>query len=121
MWKINNISHMKEGFGVGIPSSSILELVKKVHLHGSFLGKKYTASQNVVLTEEKHDNPWQAQVSTTTAWRTTEKLCPLQYKIGQFRHFKNGDYKRTHFCNWFLWAVHGGSLTQDLTVIIDEA
>jgi hypothetical protein len=70
-------------------SSTILKLVKKVHLTGSFFDKKYTR-QNALLTEETLDETGarlersphkslaqlaqQAQVLKTTAWRATKNL-----------------------------------------------
>jgi hypothetical protein len=125
--------------GVRIPASStILRLAKKkVRLTGSFLDKKYTR-QNVVLTEETLDEigarlehsprkslarlAQQAQVSKITTWRATKNLHLLPYKITQVRAIEECDYgRRTHFCNWFLQAVHDGVLHPKLTFFTDEA
>jgi hypothetical protein len=124
--------------GVRIPASStILRLVEKVRSTGSFLDKKCTR-QNAVLTEETLDEigarlehsprkslarlAQQAQVSKTTAWRATKNLHLLPYKIAQVQVIEEGDYgRRTHFCNWFLQAVHDGVLDPKLTFFTDEA
>jgi hypothetical protein len=38
------------------------------------------------------------------------------YKISQVQVIAEGYFeRRTHFCNWFLWAVHDGVLDSDLT------
>jgi hypothetical protein len=64
----------------------------------------------------------QAQVSKTTAWRATKNLHLRPYKITQVQVIEEGDYrKRTHFCNWFLQAVHDGVLDPKLTFFADEA
>jgi hypothetical protein len=109
MWKINNVSHMKEG--VGIPSSSVLELVKKLHSHGSFLGRKYTTSQNVVLTEEEHDRiPVKHRFLPKRHGEQLKIYVHCRIKLGSSGTLKNFDYKRRYFCNWSLWAVYDGSL-----------
>jgi hypothetical protein len=124
--------------GVRIPASStILRLVKKVHSTGSFLDKKYTR-QNAVLTEETPDKigarlehsphkslarlAQQAQVLKTTAWKATENLHLRLYKITHVHVIEECDYgRRTHFCNWFLQAVHDGVLDPKLTFFTNEA
>jgi hypothetical protein len=113
--------------GVHIPATStILRLVKIVHSTGSFLDKKYIR-QNAVLTEELPDKTGarlehsprkslvqlaqQTQVTITTAWRANKNLHLWLYKITQVKATEEGDYgRRTHFCNWFLQAVHDGVL-----------
>jgi hypothetical protein len=112
--------------------------VKKVHSGGSFLEKKYTR-QNAVLTEKMLDEiearlehlprkslarlDQQAQVLKTTASRRATKNLHLRpYKITQVKVIEEGDYgRRTHFCNWFLQAVHDGVLDPKLTFFTDEA
>jgi hypothetical protein len=118
-------------------SSTILRLVKKVCSAGSFLDKKYTR-QNAVPTEETlHEigarlehSPrksltrlaQQAQVSKTTAWRATKNLHLRPCEITQIQVIEEGKYgRRTHFCNWFLQAVHDGVLDPKLTFFTDEA
>jgi hypothetical protein len=64
----------------------------------------------------------QMQVSKTTAWRATKNLHIHPYKITQVQVIEEGDYgRRTHFCNWFLQAVHDGVLDPKLTFFTDEA
>jgi hypothetical protein len=104
---------------------------------GSFLDKKYTR-QNAVLTEETLDENGarlehlpckslarlakQAQVSKTTTWRATKNLHLRPIKITQVQVIEEGDYgRRTHFCNWFLQAVHDGVLDPKLMFFTDEA
>jgi hypothetical protein len=111
--------------------------VIKVRSTGSFLDKKYTR-QNVVLIEETLDEigtrlehstckslaqlAQQAQVSKTTAWRATKNLHLRPYKIAHVQVIEEGDYgRRTHFCNWFLQAVHDCVLDPKLTFFIDDA
>jgi hypothetical protein len=63
----------------------------------------------------------QAQVSKTT-WRATKNLHLRPYKIIQVQVTEEGDYgRRTHFCNWFLQAVHDGVLDPRLTFFTDGA
>jgi DNA-binding MurR/RpiR family transcriptional regulator len=106
--------------------------VKKVRSTGSFLDKKYTR-QNAVLTEEMLDEigarlehlpctslarlAQQAQVSKTTAWRATKNLHLQSYKITQVQVIEECDYgRRTHFCYWFLQAVHDSVLNPKLNI-----
>jgi hypothetical protein len=64
----------------------------------------------------------QAQVSKTTAWRTTKNLHIWPYKITQVQVIEECDYgRRTHFCNWFLRVLHYGVLDPKLTLFFDEA
>jgi hypothetical protein len=64
----------------------------------------------------------QAQVLKTTAWRATKNLHLRPYKITQVQVIEECDYgRRTHFCNWFLQAVHKGVLDPKLTFFTDEA
>jgi hypothetical protein len=64
----------------------------------------------------------QAQVLKTTAWRATTNLRLRPYKITQVQVIEECDYgRRTHFCNWFLQAVHDGVLDPKLTFFTDEA
>jgi hypothetical protein len=110
--------------------------VKKVCSTGSFLDKKYTR-QNAVLTKETLDETGarlehsprkslarlaqQAQVSKT-AWRATKNLHLQPYKITQVHVTEEGDYgRRTHFCNWFLQAVHDSVLDPKFTFFTVEA
>jgi hypothetical protein len=111
--------------------------VKKVRSTGSFLDKKYTR-QNAVLTEEMLDEigvrlehsprkslarlAQQAQVSKTTAGRATKNLHLWPYKITQVQVIEEGDYgRRTHFCKWFLQALHGGVFDPKITLHITHA
>jgi DNA-binding MurR/RpiR family transcriptional regulator len=58
----------------------------------------------------------QAQVSKITACRATKNLHLLPYKITQVQVSEECDYRRrTHFCNWFLQAVHDSVLDPKLT------
>jgi hypothetical protein len=52
----------------------------------------------------------------------TKTLCLWPHKIRQDQATEDGDYKRTHFCNWLLWAVHDILLDPKLTFsFTDEA
>jgi hypothetical protein len=63
----------------------------------------------------------QAQISSTRAWSVTKKLHLLLYKMRQVSVTADGDCKRMHFCNWFLWAVHDSFLDPKLTFFIAKA
>jgi hypothetical protein len=52
-------------------------------------------------------------------WRVTKTLCSLPYKTRQAT--EDGDCKRTHFCNRFLWSVHDGLLDPKVTFLADKA
>jgi hypothetical protein len=52
----------------------------------------------------------------TAAWRATKNLHLQPYKITQVEVIEECNYRRrTHFCNWFLQAVHDGVLDPKLT------
>jgi hypothetical protein len=58
----------------------------------------------------------------TTAWRATKNLHLRPYKITRVQVIEEYDYgRRTHFCNWFLQAVHDGALDPKLTFFTEEA
>jgi hypothetical protein len=91
-----------------------------------------------VLTEEtldeigarlEHSPPkslaWLAQQAQVSKQQLGEQLKTYIYgriKVTQVQVIEEGDYgRRTHFCNWFLQAVHDGVLDPKLTFFTDEA